>query len=102
MIQWPSARVAIEQIQQLYDEAGGFGGLMIATHEWTDQARIKYSLELFARYVMPHFRGHTADLKLAWQKTIDDRKAGRIPSIAGPPVEPPAVYDHKSNVYVKR
>lgn len=93
---------AIEQIQQLYDAAGGFGGLMIATHEWTDQARIKYSLELFARYVMPHFRGHTADLKRAWQKTIDDRKAGLIPNTSGPPGEAPGVYDHKSNIYVKR
>ncbi len=93
---------AIEQIQQLYVEAGGFGGLMIATHEWSDQAKIKYSLELFARYVMPHFRGHTADLKQAWQKTIDDRKAGLIPEIAGPPQDPPPVYEHKSNLHVKR
>lgn len=93
---------AIEQIQQLYDEAGGFGGLMIATHEWTDQARIKYSLELFARYVMPHFRGHTADLKRAWQKTVEDNKAGRIPRPGNGPTESPGVYDHKSNLYVKR
>lgn len=93
---------AIEQIQSLYDEAGGFGGLMITTHEWTDQVRTKYSLELFARYVMPHFRGHTADLQRAWQKTVADRKAGLIPDVSGPPTEPPAVYDHKSNLYVKR
>lgn len=93
---------AIEQIQQIYDEAGGFGGLMITTHEWTDQSRIKYSLELFARYVMPHFRGHTADLKRAWKKTVSDRESGRIPAMGGPPTEPPAVYDHKSNLYVKR
>lgn len=93
---------AIEQTQALYDEAGGFGGLMIATHEWTDQSRIKYSLELFARYVMPHFRGHTADLQRAWHKTMDDRKAGLIPSPGGPPTETPPLYDHKSNLYVKR
>jgi limonene 1,2-monooxygenase len=92
---------AIEQIQALYDEAGGFGGLMISTHEWTDQAKIKYSLELFARYVMPHFRGHTADLQRAWHKTMDDRKAGLIPAVGGPPAESPPLNDHKSNLYVK-
>ncbi len=75
---------------------------MMTTHEWSDQATIKYSLELFARYVMPHSRGHTADLKRAWQKTIDDRAAGRIPETGGPPGEAPPVYEHKSNLYVKR
>ena len=39
---------AIEQIEALVEETGGIGGLMLQ--------------ELFARYVMPRFRGHTADL----------------------------------------
>ena len=93
---------AIEQIQSLYDEAGGFGGLMITTHEWARQETIKYSLELFARYVMPHFRGHTTDLKRAWEKAKSDRKAGRIPSIDGAASAAPGIYEHKSNLYVKR
>lgn len=93
---------AIEQIQALCDETGGFGGLMIGTHEWARQDKINYSLELFARYVMPHFRGHTADLKRAWEKTKTDREAGRIPTVDGASSTAPGIYEHKSNLYLKR
>ena len=40
-------------------ETGGFGGLMLTTHEWAGTEKLRRSYELFARYVMPHFRGHT-------------------------------------------
>jgi limonene 1,2-monooxygenase len=93
---------AIEQIQQLYNEAGGFGGLMIATHEWTRQQKIKYSLELFARYVMPHFRGHTADLERAWRKTKADRAAGVLPTLGGPLTGAPPVSQQPSNLRYER
>ena len=93
---------AIEQIQALYDETGGFGGLMIGTHEWMPQAQIEYSLELFARYVMPHFRGHTQPLVKAWERTMSDRATGKIPALGGAPSEAPSVDDHKSNVFVDR
>lgn len=93
---------AIEAIQALIDETGGFGGLMIATHEWVAQQKINYSLELFARYVMPHFRGHTADLKRAWERTISDRADGRIPRPGGMPDDMPSVDEHQSNTFVRR
>jgi limonene 1,2-monooxygenase len=93
---------AIEEIQAMYDETGGFGGLMIGTHEWVPQAQIEYSLELFARYVMPHFRGHTQPLVRAWERTIADRANGKIPALGGPPTGAPSVDDHKSNVFVNR
>ena len=93
---------AIEQIQELYDETGGFGGLMIGTHEWMPQAQIEYSLELFARYVMPHFRGHTQPLVKAWERTMSDRTNGKIPTLGGAPSDAPSVDDHKSNVFVNR
>ena len=70
---------AISQIEALYEETGGFGGLMLTTHEWTPQSKIKYSLELLARYVMPHFRGHTTDLKKEWSRTKSNREQGKIP-----------------------
>ena len=50
---------AIAQIERMQAETGGFGGLMLTTHEWTGTEKLRKSLELFARYVMPHFRGHT-------------------------------------------
>jgi limonene 1,2-monooxygenase len=93
---------AIEEIQKMYDETGGFGGLMIGTHEWVPQVQIEYSLELFARYVMPHFRGHTQPLVKAWERTMADRANGKIPALGGPPTGAPSVDDHKSNIFVNR
>lgn len=93
---------AIEQIQALYEETGGFGGLMMTTHEWVPQHKIDYSLELFARYVMPHFRGHTSSLEAAWHRTQADNKAGKLPKLSGPPADSPPIDDHRSNTYVER
>jgi limonene 1,2-monooxygenase len=58
---------AIKQIERLQDETGGFGGLMLTTHEWAGTDKIRKSLELFARYVMPHFRGHTRGYNDEWR-----------------------------------
>jgi hypothetical protein len=49
-------------------ETGGFGGLMLTTHEWTGTEKLRKSLELFARYVMPHFRGHTLGYRDEWKR----------------------------------
>ena len=38
-------------------ETGGFGGLLLSTHEWTGRSKLHRSYELFARYVMPQFQG---------------------------------------------
>ena len=59
---------AIAQIERLQAETGGFGGLMLTTHEWTGTEKLRRSLELFARYVMPHFRGHTHGYRDEWQR----------------------------------
>jgi hypothetical protein len=40
-------------------------------------------MELFARYVIPHFRGHSADLKREWKRTQDARAAGTLPVVLG-------------------
>jgi hypothetical protein len=39
---------------------------MLTTHEWTGTEKVRKSLELFARYVMPHFRGHTVTYRDEW------------------------------------
>jgi limonene 1,2-monooxygenase len=57
---------AIAQIERLQAETGGFGGLMLTTHEWTGTEKVRRSLELFARYVIPHFRGHTITYRDEW------------------------------------
>ncbi len=47
---------AVRIITDLYDTSGGFGGFMILAHEWASRPQTLHSLELFARYVMPHFQ----------------------------------------------
>ena len=57
---------AVEWIENMQQETGGFGGVMLSAHEWMTTPTIKRSMELFARYVIPHFRGHVRPLKSAW------------------------------------
>jgi limonene 1,2-monooxygenase len=59
---------AIAQIERMHSEAGGFGGLLLSTHEWANTEKLRRSYELFARYVMPHFRGHTQGYRDEWQR----------------------------------
>ena len=56
------------KIERIQAETGGFGGLMLTTHEWTGSEKLRKSLELFARYAMPHFRGHTRGYRDEWQR----------------------------------
>lgn len=94
---------AIAAIERLQKEAGGIGGIMQTTHEWVGQAKLRYSLELFARYVIPHFRGHTTDLKRAWARTQADSAAGTLPPMGGGPPKPsPTLEEHRSNLYLNR
>ena len=46
----------ITQVRELDDAVGGFGSLLFNSREWVTIDRWNRSLELFARYVSPHFR----------------------------------------------
>ena len=46
---------AIAWIKKKIEQNGKFGGVMLTTHEWAGSDKLKRSLELFARYVIPHF-----------------------------------------------
>jgi limonene 1,2-monooxygenase len=59
---------AIAHIERMQAETGGFGGLMLTSHEWTSSEKIRRSIELFARYVIPHFRGHTSGYQDEWRR----------------------------------
>ena len=59
---------AIAQIERMQAETGGFGGLMLTTHEWVGTEKMRRSYELFARYVIPHFRGHAAGYQDEWRR----------------------------------
>ncbi|NRA01699.1 MAG: LLM class flavin-dependent oxidoreductase [Myxococcales bacterium] len=60
---------AIEQIERLEKQSGGFGCYMNLAHEWADRDATHKSYELMARYVMPHFQersgAHTSSLEWA-------------------------------------
>ncbi|MBM3959709.1 MAG: LLM class flavin-dependent oxidoreductase [SAR202 cluster bacterium] len=94
---------AIERIEALNKLTGGIGGIMQTMHEWLPTARYKNSLELFARYVIPHFRGHTVDLKREWERTKEASQSGSLPGVGSkPPQVAPGLGEHKSNVFVAR
>ncbi len=47
---------AIERLQQLVDESGGFGCFLLMAHNWARWEDTKRSYEMIARYVTPHFQ----------------------------------------------
>ena len=69
---------AIQWIEDKQRETGGFGGIMLSSHEWTGSEETRRSLELFARYVMPHFRGHNATYHDEWRRIKQTTKDGNI------------------------
>ena len=48
----------IQQIEQLYEEVGGFGTLVLNSRDWVTTDQHNRSLELFAREVMPAFQSN--------------------------------------------
>jgi limonene 1,2-monooxygenase len=48
---------AIAQLERLEKQSGGFGCYLFMANEWADRQAQLNSYELFARYVMPQFRG---------------------------------------------
>ena len=47
---------AIKQVDRLYAKQGEFGALLQLAHNWANWEATKKSYELYARYVVPHFR----------------------------------------------
>ena len=48
---------AVEQLERLIDQSGGFGAFLHLSGNWADTAATKRSYELFARYVAPKING---------------------------------------------
>jgi limonene 1,2-monooxygenase len=48
---------AIAYIESLLEQSGGFGTFLLLGHDWADPERTINSYRLFAREVVPHFRG---------------------------------------------
>ena len=60
---------------------------MLTTHEWAGSEKLKRSLELFARYVIPYFNAGRYNYKAEAQLLADQVKAhGAVPlDVAGKP-----------------
>ena len=48
---------AIEYIERLLEESGGFGTFLMLGHDWADRDRTINCYRLMARTVIPHFKG---------------------------------------------
>ncbi|HTZ80717.1 MAG TPA: LLM class flavin-dependent oxidoreductase [Stellaceae bacterium] len=59
---------AIAQIEKLQKKQGEFGCFLQLAHNWADWQATKKSYELYARYVVPHFRKSNIgrEASLAW------------------------------------
>ncbi|MDT5284275.1 MAG: limonene 1,2-monooxygenase, partial [Mycobacterium sp.] len=70
---------AIAYIQDLLEQSGGFGTLLLLGHDWASPAATYHSYELFAREVMPHFKGQLTAPRAShdWAKGMRDKLLGR-------------------------
>ena len=61
---------AIERIELLQRESGGFGAFLLFAHNWASWAATQQSYEMIARYVMPHFQqlNRNRDASYEWVK----------------------------------
>jgi limonene 1,2-monooxygenase len=74
-----TAADAIAYIQDLLDRSGGFGTFLMLGHDWAPPTATYHSYELFAREVVPHFKGQLASTQASheWAKGIRDQLFGR-------------------------
>jgi len=56
---------AIAKIEKFVEISGGFGGMLFMSRDWAGSEASAHSWELFARYVAPHFQGHTEQQPIA-------------------------------------
>jgi limonene 1,2-monooxygenase len=61
------------------DRSGGFGKFLLLGHDWASPAATHHSYELFAREVIPHFKGQLAAPRASheWAKGMRDQLLGR-------------------------
>lgn len=75
---------AIAWIEKKIADNGMFGGVMLTTHEWAGSEKLRRSLELFARYVIPHFNAGRYNYKAEAQLLADQVEAhGAVPLEVG-------------------
>jgi len=71
---------AIAYIQDMLDRSGGFGTFLMLGHDWASPAATYHSYELFAREVVPHFKGQLTAPRSShdWARSMRDQLFGRV------------------------
>jgi limonene 1,2-monooxygenase len=64
---------AIEYIQGLLDQSGGFGTFLMLGHDWASPERTLNSYRLFAEQVIPHFQGQLASPRRSHEWAVENR-----------------------------
>jgi limonene 1,2-monooxygenase len=64
---------AVNQVERLRQQSGGFGTFLLMGHEWADTAATRHSYELIARYVAPEFQGTSRTLTASRDWAADNR-----------------------------
>ena len=65
---------AIEQIQRLVDQSGGFGTYLLNGGYWANLDDTLRSYQIFAEQVMPHFNGQLGAPTRSYEWTMGDDK----------------------------
>ena len=65
--------MAVAQIERLVEQSGGFGTFLLMAHEWADRRETLHSYELFAREVVPHFKGTMGSLERSRDWAAENR-----------------------------
>jgi limonene 1,2-monooxygenase len=70
---------AIAYITGLLDQSGGFGTMLLLGHDWASPEATYHSYDLFARKVIPHFKGQLTAARAShdWAKGMRDQLLGR-------------------------
>jgi limonene 1,2-monooxygenase len=68
---------AIEMINNLTEQSGGFGSFLVSIGDFVPHAAVRRSLEIFAEFVIPHFRGQLARRQASEDWTINELGGGR-------------------------
>jgi limonene 1,2-monooxygenase len=64
---------AIEYIEGLIEQSGGFGTFLMLGHDWASPERTLHSYRLFAEKVIPHFQGQLAAPKASHDWATENR-----------------------------
>ena len=64
---------AVEYIEGLIEQSGGFGTFLLLGHDWASPDRTIESFRLFAREVIPHFTGQLAPPKASHDWAVEKR-----------------------------